>query len=83
MTTQIIIGVFLGALGILFVILGARAIRKMKITLGDPGISDPHAQIFWPDDKKYTDRKAVIAGWCFVIFGIILVLSFVLMIIWI
>jgi hypothetical protein len=81
MATHIIIGVFLGAGGIFFVVLGARAIRKKKITLSDPGISDPHAQIFWPDDKTYTDRKAVIAGWFFIIFGIILILSSLLLII--
>ena len=68
-------------IGIFFAILGARAIRKKKITLSDPGISDPHAQIFWPDDKTYTGRKAVIAGWFFVVFGIILVLATLLLII--
>ncbi len=64
----------MGAFGILLAILGARAIRKKKITLGEPEITDPQAAIFWPGEKILADRKAVIAGWCFVVFGIILVL---------
>jgi len=74
MATQIIIGVFLGALGILFALLGDRAIRKKKITLGEPEISYPQAAIFWPGEKTHTGRKAVIVGWCFVILGIVFIL---------
>ena len=81
MVEQLIGGIFIGVVGILLIILGARAIRKKKITLGEPEISDPQAAISWPGEKTLTGRKAVIAGWCFVIFGIILVLITLLLII--
>ena len=80
MLTQLIF-VFIGVVGILCIIFGARAIERKTITISTPDISEPRATIIWPDDNTYTGQKAVIVGWCFVIFGIILVLVTLLLII--
>jgi hypothetical protein len=73
MVTSDIIGIFLGLFGIFFVIFGIQAIRKKRITLGDPeGMKDPTTQ---------TGRSATAWGWGFILFGICMELVVLLLMI--
>ncbi len=73
MVIQVTLEIFLGVLGILFIVIGARAIRRKTIKVGDPERMEQRPTLTY-DYKTYTGRKAIIIGWCFVVLGIIFIL---------
>ena len=73
MVTRVIIGIFLGLFGIIIILLGIKAIKTKRITLGDPEFIDP--------PTTQTGRSATAWGWGFIVFGICMELVVLLLII--
>jgi protein-S-isoprenylcysteine O-methyltransferase Ste14 len=80
MGTKEIVGIFLGLVGIIFIIWGINAIKKKKITISDPETSAPYSHII-VNDKEYSGRSAKAWGWGFIIFGICMELVVLLLVI--